>query len=1416
MAILRNVAKTDTLESQRQKINLLAQDVYSIGSGGSDLSAGNIKLGDGARVSPSLSFSSDNTLGIYKPAAKTIGYVSDGKKLIDISSTAFYSFKDLILQKKILTTEGTIVTTYGSNYDPGTYNNIALIGGSGDGALANITVTSFNGEIFSTGSKYKSGTFSNISLVGGFGTGATAGITISPVAGDITNPGSGYTGQQYTNVPLTGGSGTGALATISIGGELAGAAAGTVVQVQITNSGQNYSTGNVLSANTSDLGGTGSGFQFTITSDPGKVTAVNFTNKGSGYKSNDILTLPVPVTGVTTNLKGLVEGVSTTLNTGSSVITVSSTTGILAGMEVTTALGSTGSVSPLTTVLTVNSLTQLTLSTPPTGNGAASLNFRSSGNLSEITVSSVAGIISGMLVSKTAGTGIIAANTTVFSVNSTTKVITLSSQPSQAGTATLTFTPAYGVPTTNFQYKILTVGVVEDFSISNGGNGYSLTDQLTVSQFDIVQPIVYSVTNKSVQKITFVGTVASSVFSVGDTIEFAGGLFPETAEIYKINTSGSNIVSIVIDDINLEPSDVITKEGGVTQYTVNTAITSYKYFIDTGSGSQITPNLVLYSGNTYNFNYSDSSNNGHVFSLSKYRDGIWAPSFIENVTATLTTTSADVVVSSTTGIFPGMDVSITGGSGSLALDTKVLSVNITNSTVTLTSTPQSNGSVTLSFRGNQFTDGVTRSNSILTIKITENTPNLYYYCGTQSSSHVDEGGDDNQESLLTINLNNPKVFGSGFSATVSTLSSTDIISGSVSSGEFTAASFISDTATFLSASITNTLNAPTIAGDSITANSITSPANLSLTATSVNVLGNFKVGTNIDVVSSTGNITTSGVLRTNGTLNVNNILTINNNNIATSTGNDIQLTPPVGRVAKVNTTTAIIIPSGNSSERPSGSVVANGAIRFNTDTNQYEGYSAATISWSSLGGVRDLDGNTYIAAEAFTGANDNILYFFNDNINTLKLSTSYLDFNTVKKIRSLNTTLPTYTNWQSNTPVSLGNYLKYRNNLYEVTTAGSTGTSGNEPVHTTGVQPNGTAQLTWYSSAVSPLTFEEISELQVGPLGNLPLVVNSELRLATNVISTDTNDLILRPNSGKKVTIDAATSLVIPAGATSSRGVAAQGSIRYSTSLSSFEGYNGTNWTSLGGVKDVDGNTYIIPETTPGANENILYFYNNGSNTLRVTTSTLEFKSIDSLTSTSENLNLNIPTVTFNNLAFTLDNTGLTTTKLLSTRTNLDFALSSGITADPLIRLNTTGDILINKSYSTGSNTFVKVLDNELKTFELDDVKVETFDLTLTKGATEFGLITIFTPSTHSGAKVVLIADNITTNDREVIEYNVVSKNGDIYHTEYGNVTTGLDLVSTSFDFDGSGNVRLTPSLVSSLTSGNVVNITAIKTIFKK
>jgi len=73
-----------------------------------------------------------------------------------------------------------------------------------------------------------------------------------------TTGGSGYVNGTYTNVPITGGSGSGALATMVV--------VGTVVDtVTITYHGTGYAAGDTLSASNTNLGGTGSGLNITVT-----------------------------------------------------------------------------------------------------------------------------------------------------------------------------------------------------------------------------------------------------------------------------------------------------------------------------------------------------------------------------------------------------------------------------------------------------------------------------------------------------------------------------------------------------------------------------------------------------------------------------------------------------------------------------------------------------------------------------------------------------------------------------------------------------------------------------------------------------------------------------------------------------------------------------------------------------------------------------------------------------------------------------------------------------------------------------------------------------------------------------------------------------------------------------------------------
>ncbi len=91
-------------------------------------------------------------------------------------------------------------------------------------------------------------------------------------------------------------------------------------------------------------------------------------------------------------------------------------------------------------------------------------------------------------------------------------------------------------------------------------------------------------------------------------------------------------------------------------------------------------------------------------------------------------------------------------------------------------------------------------------------------------------------------------------------------------------------------------------------------------------------------------------------------------------------------------------------------------------------------------------------------------------------------------------------------------------------------------------------------------------------------------------------DITLTPSGTGIVRINSDQALTLPSGTDAQRPVVPEaGMIRFNTTVNRFEGYTGTAWIQFGSVIDADRNTYVIPELSPGSNENTLYFYADGN-----------------------------------------------------------------------------------------------------------------------------------------------------------------------------------------------------------------------------
>ena len=211
-------------------------------------------------------------------------------------------------------------------------------------------------------------------------------------------------------------------------------------------------------------------------------------------------------------------------------------------------------------------------------------------------------------------------------------------------------------------------------------------------------------------------------------------------------------------------------------------------------------------------------------------------------------------------------------------------------------------------------------------------------------------------------------------------------------------------------------------------------------------------------------------------------------------------------------------------------------------------------------------------------------------------------------------------------------------------------------------------------------------QLQAAGTGYIVLeqfdVQENEIRINTG------SDMVLTPNGTGIVTVNSTQSIKLPVGNIAARPTGAAGMVRFNSELSRYEGHNGTAWVRLDGVEDADGNTKITAEATPGANDNTIRFYTNGTQVADLTSTRLNVINVD-VDAININNNVISTTTTDTNLVLTPNGTGSVRTGNFSINgSTITNTVNNSITyfnqtGDGYVKINSTGGFVIPTGLTT-------------------------------------------------------------------------------------------------------------------------------------
>ena len=973
-----------------------AVDSIAVAGSGEYASAPTVSITPGTGDTTGSGAAGTSTIGFSVSTVTLTGQGLGYRNLPTLSPSTGDATTDAVFTPVINEIEGRIssVTIADGGIGYTSAPTLTFEGGGGTGATLDASIQSLTGTITAAGSGYTAGTYPNVQFSGGTNptTIATADFVIPGYAGTITNAGSGYADGTYDltlrNTPTATYTVTvaardkltlsGVTGTYAVGNTVTGStsnAQGTITYVAsdqsflyiTTTSGtwQDSQTDNVVSNSGASgvLDALSSGVnRYFIDLGSGAQEAPSFTlldNNTYRFDTSDASndTHPLQFNSVV----GMITRQYGTAGTAGSYF------------EVVLQSASANSTSTLyqcvTHGISMSEDSTVTIAAGSVGSGGDQMTANvtvSGGSVTAVTVSTQGTnyALNDVLLVDDADVGGGGGSGFQYTLSSNTTGITavtnisLTGGPYQIGDVlSVDDATVGGGGGSGFQYTVSNVGFCTALTITTGGTAYEAADTL------ILGPIGGAAVAQGTGLTATIGSIAS-------------------VKQFEVSQAGTMTLGATGD-----PQMTITPDGGISSTNFTLA----------PSGNINSKGIIATDG-TFTGAFSAQSTSGFT-GLATFNGGITTAGVTTLVQTTAKfadgTAAAPTITfdnSATTGLFrqdaDKIGISIAGAEkfrldATKGFDAPLLQVDSTLDAITpFFKVDPANNLITIGPASNTLT--IDNTNTIASAGSNLNVPLNF---GTKGGGDFVFTGGANKDFNITD--------GSSNVVSIETSTGTATFSGNLDAGKLRVRQNVVQNNSSTAARAFGEVLALTVTG---TGSGYTD-GTYTATATTSNGTG---TGCTVTVTVSSGDFSAVTVVAKGQNYKVGEILTITaagsgsgrSVTVSDIDGQGVVLKPVSGSSVLCDTTGSLVIPSGTTNQRPTTLDRITGAVRFNTSQLQFEGFNGN--DFVSLGGVRDVDQDTYVLTESAPAADEDTFEFFNIGVNSLSISQTKFTLKTAK------------------------------------------------------------------------------------------------------------------------------------------------------------------------------------------------------------------------------------------------------------------------------------------------------------------------------------------------------------------------------------------------------------------------------------